>query len=53
LFVDEPQGDRHATLGCAHDASGPGVEFVFAGVFVAVFADEEFVVEDESVLVFL
>ena len=24
LFVDEPQGDRHAALWFAHDALGPG-----------------------------
>jgi hypothetical protein len=31
----------------------PGGEVVVGGVFMAVFADEEFVVEDEAVLVFV
>ena len=51
--MDEPQGDRHPGLGCAHDAFGPRGQVSFGCVFVAVFADEEFVVEDEAVLVFL
>ena len=51
--MDQPQRDRHAALRVSHDCVGPGVEFVFTFMLVAVLADEELVVEDEPMLVLL